>query len=315
MTLQNQTKSTKTGLTAGAKSQDTRDPYSAVWVSHSSMGDFLKCPRLYYLHNVYKNKLGRKIGITSPAMSLGVAVHNTVENLANFKVEDRMTRDLLQDYESNWQKVSGKIGGFMSEEIEVEYKARGISMIERVMRHPGPLVNKTVHFPPRVAGQEKVDMLPHFFLNDTDNIILCGKVDWLEYNPDDDSLTVIDFKTGKNEESEESLQLPIYELLLDRLQKRKVTGAKYWYLDRDDTPIDARLLPLDEAYTRVYAVAKQVAEARASGEYMCPKAESGCIHCRPYERVLAFLRGDEETGVEYVGKGEYKQDLYIVHKA
>ena len=35
---------------------DNRDPYKAVWVSHSSMGDFLKCPRLYYLHNVYKNK-------------------------------------------------------------------------------------------------------------------------------------------------------------------------------------------------------------------------------------------------------------------
>ena len=64
------------------------DKYKAVWVSHSSMGDFLKCPRLYYLHNVYKNpKTGRKIAIVSPHMSLGVAVHNVLENLVNFKTE------------------------------------------------------------------------------------------------------------------------------------------------------------------------------------------------------------------------------------
>ena len=31
------------------------DKYTAVWVSHSSMGDFLKCPRAYFLHNVYKD--------------------------------------------------------------------------------------------------------------------------------------------------------------------------------------------------------------------------------------------------------------------
>ena len=86
------------------------DKYKAIWVSHSSMGDFLKCPRLYYLHNVYKDKkTGNKMAIISPHMSLGVAVHNVLENLVNFKTEERFTRDLLADFEENWTKVSGLI--------------------------------------------------------------------------------------------------------------------------------------------------------------------------------------------------------------
>jgi ATP-dependent helicase/DNAse subunit B len=60
-----------------------RDKYSAVWVSHSSMGDFLKCPYAYYLHNIYKDpKTGRKINIVNPSLSLGVAVHEVLEGLA-----------------------------------------------------------------------------------------------------------------------------------------------------------------------------------------------------------------------------------------
>jgi hypothetical protein len=58
------------------------DKYKAVWVSHSSIGDFLKCPRAYFLHNVYKDpKTGRKINIVSPALSLGLAVHTALESL------------------------------------------------------------------------------------------------------------------------------------------------------------------------------------------------------------------------------------------
>lgn len=294
---------------------ENRDPYKAVWVSHSSMGDFLKCPRLYYLHNVYKNPQGRKIAVVSPHMSLGVAVHNTIENLANFKVDERIVRleNLQNDYEENWKKVSGKIGGFESEEQELEFKERGRLMIDRVMNNPGPILEKTVNFPPKKEG-EKIDMLPHYYINEKDNIILCGKVDWLEYLPETDSLNVIDFKTGKNEEKEESLQLPIYQLLLHNLQKRKVTNAQYWYLDNSHKPVNAKLYDLKEAYQKVYVVAKKVEQCRVEEKYNCNMGEEGCTHCRPYERILNKIRGGTDEGIEYVGKGEYKQDLYVVLK-
>ena len=109
---------------------DKPDKYSAVWVSHSSMGDFLKCPRAYYLHNIYKNpKTGKKINIVNPALALGQAVHEVVEGLAQFKVEERFEKPLLEVFEKVWEKVSGKRGGFRNAEEEAAAKARGINMI------------------------------------------------------------------------------------------------------------------------------------------------------------------------------------------
>ena len=284
-----------------------QDKYTAVWVSHSSMGDFLKCPRAYYLHNVYKDpKTGRKINIVNPALALGIAVHEVVEGLADFKAEDRFKKPLDETFEKAWKKVSGKKGGFVSAQEEAQAKARGETMIHRVEKNPGPLLQKTVKIKEGSNG-----MPPNFFLSEEDNIILCGKIDWLIYEPKDDSVYILDFKTGKNEEKEESLQLPIYQLLLKNLQKRKVTGASYWYLDRDDAPVEVDLPDVDESFQKVMAVAARVKEARdryaidGPEVFVCPKGPAGCHACRPFEKIL---RGE----AEYIGVGEMRQDLYMI---
>ena len=275
-----------------------QDKYKAVWVSHSSIGDFLKCPRAYFLRNVYKNEQGRKINIVKPALSLGQAVHKAVEGLGNFKADERFKRPLEQAFEEAWGKVSGKRGGFISDAEEKEAKERGLAMIQRVEKNPGPLKNKTVRL-------KEHEMLPNFFLSEPDNIILCGKIDWIEYIPEDDSVRLLDFKTGRSEEKEDSLQLPIYLLLMKNLQKRNVTGASYWYLDKDDTPKAVTLPEYEKAYADVLAVARRVKEAREKKEFPCPKGEGGCYACRPFEKIL---RGE----AEYLGVGEYTQDLYLV---
>jgi ATP-dependent helicase/DNAse subunit B len=281
------------------------DKYSAVWVSHSSMGDFLKCPRAYFLHNVYKDpKTGRKINIVNPALSLGSAVHEVVEGLADFKVEERASKvsekALLEAFEKAWEKVSGKKGGFLSEKEEAEVKERAQAMILRVRKNPGVLLNKTVKIKEGENG-----LPPNFLLSEEDNIILCGKIDWLIYKPEDDSVHILDFKTGKNEEDGESLQLPIYQLLLQKLQKRKVSGASYWYLDRDDAPKEVELPGIDESYRRVSEVAHRVKEARESKSFQCPRGEGGCFFCKPFEKIL---RGE----ALYVGTGDMRQDLYLI---
>src|SRR3990167_7188250 len=116
------------------------DKYGAVWVSHSSMGDFLKCPRAYYLHNVYKNPdTGRKMTIVNPALSLGSAVHATLEALKTLSVEERLHRDLAADFEKEWtMSASGKKGGFTDDAEEATAKARGRAIIARVIQNPGP---------------------------------------------------------------------------------------------------------------------------------------------------------------------------------
>lgn len=271
------------------------DKYSAVWVSNSSMNDFLNCPRLYYLRNIYKDPVSRhKINIINPSLALGQAVHEVLEALSVIPVEERFAISLLETYETVWKKVSGKLGGFTNDNEERAVKERGAQMLKRVMDHPGPLKNKAIKIPKE---------LPNYYLSEEENIVLCGKIDWLEYIPEDDSVNIIDFKTGKNDESAASLQLPIYLLLVHNLQKRKVSKASYWYLDRDNEPVAIKLPSIEDANKKVLKTAMLVKNARLKGEYLCPKG--GCFACKPFEKIIAHA-------AEFVGVGGYNQDLYIL---
>lgn len=273
------------------------DKYTATWVSHSSMGDFLRCPRLYYLRNVYKDPLtGHKVNVVSPALALGLAVHETLESLHSLPAPQRFSQPLDVLFMQKWELVTGKRGGFLNDDDEQAAKARGLAMVERVERKPGPLANKAIRM-----NQD----LPYYYLSEADNLILCGKIDWLEYVPESDSVHVIDFKTGQREEREDSLQLPIYSLLLKHCQKRQVSRASYWYLQRDDEPMPVSLPGLDESHRRVMAVAQRVKQARAEKVFSCLKGPEGCYACRPFE---AIVRGEAEA----VGVGSYQQDLYLV---
>lgn len=272
------------------------DKYKAVWVSHSSISDFLTCPRAYFLRNVYKDPLtGHKITITAPALSLGQAVHEVLERLSTLPSSERLKTDLLKKFDEAWNKIAGIKGGFKNTVQENEYKDRGVAMIKIVIKNPRFIEKKAVKI--------KSDInLPNYFLSEEDNIILCGKIDWLNYNEDNDSVHIVDFKTGKNEESSDSLQLPIYSLLVKNTQKRKVDGASYWYLETDKV-IEKKLPNENEAFEKVFEIAKRISLARKLDHFVCTKR--GCVKCLPLERVL---RGEAEK----VGVSNTRQDIYVL---
>lgn len=273
-----------------------KDKYTATWVSHSSIADFLTCPRAYYLKNVYRDpKNNRKIQLVTPPLSLGVAVHEVIESLSILPLKTRFQEPLLTKFENAWAKVAGLKGGFFSPDTEYKYKNRGLAMIKRVSQNPGPLKNLAV----------KIDMdLPYFWLSEDDNIVLCGKIDWLEYLQESDSVHIIDFKTSKSEEDPKSLQLPIYHLLVHHCQKRQVDRASYWYLDNSDTLTPKELPDLAEAQKNVLAIAKQIKLARQLERFKC-KNKDGCRACLPLEAIIAG-RG------EYVGVNGFNQDTYVL---
>lgn len=234
----------------------------------------------------------------SPPLALGQAVHEVIESLSEIKTDRRFEKPLMEKFEEAWKKVSGKRGGFGDEETEYKYKLRGEEMIRRVIRHPGPVAELAV----------KINMeLPYYWLSEEDNLILCGKIDWLKYLPDSDSVEIIDFKTSKNEEGKESLQLPIYALLVNNCQKRKVEGAWYWYLENQDELTKKELPDLKDSEEKILKIGKKIKLARQMGVFRCPHGEKGCRACRPYEMVL---KGEAEL----VGSDEYKADVYIIHK-
>ncbi|NTU46483.1 PD-(D/E)XK nuclease family protein [Candidatus Roizmanbacteria bacterium] len=274
------------------------DKFTAIWVSHTSISDFLKCPRAYYLKNVYKDpKTGHKIQLMAPPLALGQAVHEVIESLSVLPVQQRFSESLIEKFERVWQKVSGKKGGFANPEVEYTYKERGKGMLRRVMKNPGPLL--------RLAVKIKED-LPHFWLSEESNIILCGKIDWLEYFPETDSVHIIDFKTSKQEEDAGSLQLAIYHLLVHHCQNRKVDKASYWYVDLRDE-LDEKVLPsLEESRAIILDIAKKIKTARQLNVFKCPHKD-GCYACRPMESIL---RGE----AEFVGVNDFRQDIYIANQ-
>ncbi|MBI2357094.1 PD-(D/E)XK nuclease family protein [Candidatus Dojkabacteria bacterium] len=275
-----------------------KDKYSAVWVSHSSITDFLKCPRAYYLKNVYKEKeSGNKIQIVNPSLSLGQVVHEVIESLSVIPTDRRFETPLVDLYHEAWRKVSGKRGGFMNSSIENDFKERGIRMLDRIRKNPGPLKNLAV----------KIEMeLPQFWISEDENIILCGKIDWLEYFKDTDSVHIIDFKTSlENKEDPDSLQLPIYHLLVKNTQKREVTKASYWYLEQDDAPIEKELPDYEESLTKVLTIARKMKLARQLESFNCPNGKEGCRECKPMERII---NGEGELVAQ-----ENKRDIYVLN--
>lgn len=261
------------------------------------MGDFLKCPRLYFLRNVYKDPgTGRRVTVMNPHLALGQTVHEVVESLSLLKVEERLKDSLIGKFNQEWETVRGELGGFSSVGEEKVFKERGVDMLQRVMDNPGFILNKAV----KLFSPDSLP--PRYLFSEKEDLILCGKIDWLEYLPENDSLHIIDFKTGKNEEDGNSLQLPIYYLLAKNLQGREIEKASYWYLEKDDRPSQVDLPDPEEAQERVLEAALRVKQARTDKNFKCPK--DGCYACEPFEAIL-------EGKAKFVGAPDY-QDIYVL---
>ena len=274
------------------------DKYSALWISYSKINQFQRCPRAYYLNNIYRNpKTGRKITIISPSLALGQIVHEVVEGLSVLPVHERFKEPLMTKYNKAWEKISGKRGGFRSKKQEAEYKERGANMLRRILNNPGPIEKKALKIRKDPA---------YFWLSEKDGIILSGKIDWMEYIPEQDAIHIIDFKTSKLKEPADSLQLPIYYLLASKLQQRKVVKASYWYLEFADQPTEIPLPPLEEIETKVLEISKNIKLAHKLNAFKCPHGEDGCMVCKPFEKIL-------NNEAEYIGLDEYGKELYIVN--
>ena len=275
------------------------DKYSAIWVSYSSISDFLKCPRAYYLKNIYRSPdTGHKIKLISPPLALGQIIHEVIDGISLLPTEERFNESLVIRLNRIWPKISGKLGGFDNNEVEQQYKKRGEEMLLRVMNNPGPLK--------KLAIKIKMD-LPYFWLSVKDRLILCGKIDWLEYLRETDTVHIIDFKTSKSDEDPKSLQLSIYYLLASNCQKRKVVKSSYWYIERNNEPTEQKLPSAEEAENKLLDIARQIKLARQLNVFKCPQ-KTGCSHCRAYESII---RGD----TVFVGTNNYNEDIYIMNSS
>ena len=271
------------------------DKYSAIWLSFSSITDFLNCPRAYYLKNIYRDPdSGNKIQIANPSLSLGSAVHEVIEQLSHMVTKDRLSTPFTVLLDRIWDKYTGKQGGFISKQYERKYKDLAQEMLSYVYQHPGPLKQKAIKI--------KMD-LPFFWLSEEHNLILCGRIDWMEYLEDKDSVHIIDFKTGQRQEKKDSWQLPIYYMLAANCQNRPVVKQSYWYLAKKTEPEAQEIPNYDQAEKELIKIGLKIKTARQLNSFNCP--HGGCNFCRPFEQILKHQ-------AELVGISTYGANLYLL---
>lgn len=276
-----------------------KDKFSALWISHSRIKDFEICPRAYYLKYLHRApKTGHRIKLMTPPLALGQIVHDVLETLSVKPLKERFKESLIVKLHTLWNKIEGKRGGFPDSDIEQQYKARAETMLLRIMKDPGPLA--------KLAVKMKMD-LPYFWLSEEKNIIISGKIDWMEYLPERDAVRIIDFKTTKNEESPDSLQLPIYYLLAKECQTRFVEAISYWYLEREEGLSDQTIPNIQTIRAKLLQKGEEIRLATQLSRFKCREKE-GCSACRPYELIL---KGE----AEFVGINSYREDIYVLDTA
>ncbi len=265
----------------------------AIFLSNTSLSDFLSCPRAYYLKNIYRDPRNNyRLQIASPYLSLGATVHDVIkwyltsEDVPSLEETKQKFRDL-------WGKYSGKRGGFTSGQDETDFVNRGLKILENFVKNARRLEKLA---PP--ASFPKYPLLP--------DVILTGNMDFVGLLPDD-SLHVVDFKTGSKDE-ESPLQLYIYTILSENYYGMPVKKASFWYLDREDSPKEAVLDNVEQNLKWLEDKACLVKEAWAANLWECAQEDGLCRDCRDYQAII------DGQGELMYSDHAFKKEVYFLPK-
>jgi ATP-dependent helicase/DNAse subunit B len=251
-----------------------------IYISYTGLTDFLKCPRAYFLKNLYKDqKQNFKLQIISPYLTLGSTVHDALKWYleSSYKPSKEAT---LNQFRNFWRKYRSKRGGFSSLEEEISFGTRGLKMINNFLDHTDCL-------------EPCAPFLSFPKFNLVDNIILIGNFDFVG-QCNDGSLHIVDFKTGAHDE-DSAIQLYIYAILAESNFSKRVSKASFWYLDREDGPREIVLDPLNGQLEWLKQKALELKKAIEIGEWICSKGFDGngekihekmCRDCFDYQALL-----------------------------
>ena len=147
--------------------QEKRFVKNALFLSHTSLHDFLNCPRAFFLKNIYRDKkTGYKLQIASPFLTLGSLVHDMIKWF--LEMGRQISKEQLLDrFENHWLKYQGKRGGFTTNQEEESFKSRGREMLDKFFDNS------------KILGKMVPPMnFPKYFLNE--DTVLFGNLDYIE---------------------------------------------------------------------------------------------------------------------------------------
>lgn len=269
---------------------------NAIFISPSSISDFDRCPQLYFYRHVYKNpKTGLKIQLINPKLALGQIIHDTLRKFLYSPGLQKTREQLRSILACQWKQLAGEKGGFTSADEEKTYQGRAAKILDRFWGHK--------HF--RETQPMKMPDFPKLDLGG--DIILTGRLDWLE--KENDGYHIIDFKTGENEERDDSIQLPIYAILASGILKINKLRASYWYLDKDEEIKESKLPDLTITLDKLKKKGAIIKSVRLTQSFGCSSGNESCWACRDF---LTIVQG--KAKLVSVDPIDRKQEIYIIPK-
>lgn len=182
-------------------------------LSYSRASTYLQCPYKYYLAYIVKLP-----GLPKPYFSFGHSLHSALEWFHKPKLitETPTLDDLLLIYTESWESE-----GYSSPTEEARARDEGKSLLIDYHRH----VKKT--------WKPSFDVEKRFSI-DIEGITVTGAIDRIDYDEENNSLELLDYKTGKwvpkSITDSDKFQLTIYAIASKRIWNKTVTNVSYLFL-------------------------------------------------------------------------------------
>jgi putative RecB family exonuclease len=181
-------------------------------LSPSGIGAFRQCPRLYRF--IYIDKLGEQYRKPRPYFTMANHVHDTLRDfLTRVPPEDRTAETIEKLLLKNWKRYRV---GFRGKADELRWADKAMAQVRAFVA-----ANDVSVTPYMVEASLESEVTP--------GLILRGRIDRVDRR-EDNSLHIIDYKTGNMPEHSDWTQLRLYALALCRNSPHPVRKLSYYYL-------------------------------------------------------------------------------------
>ena len=208
--------------------------------SPSKLEMFEKCPKsyhFYYLDPIYskmKSELKKMPENIFSFYTLGRAVHNAITLFFHAPKEEQNWENLKKILKETWtsefqwnkKPPLGEWGGFKNLEEEKDAYKQALLMLKNFFRMRAK--NLKIEYLPTPDLRHSIQDYQNLIKPLNENFDISGKFDLIIQN-EDETLHVVDFKTGKNENNN-NFQLKFYKVLAEENFKKPVSKASFYFL-------------------------------------------------------------------------------------
>lgn len=219
---------------------------------------FLQCKQLYkffYLDDIKDHYVTPK-----PPIVMGEHVHRALDDFYAIPKSERTEKTLHDLLRKSWIRNRGCFG-----EQEKMWGEKALKML-------------SMYFLEHKADDDPLYREQYVDTSLGSDLVLLGKVDRIDSSGNDDTLQVIDYKTGKEKDRthQDTLQLLLYSLLVQQKYKKPVEKASFWYLG---TGQEQSIHPTDDDLQAAVIEVEEIAATVNSEEEFLPSPNQFCKNC------------------------------------